>query len=112
MEKKKRPCSIWLRSFGLIHGRQGVLFGDARTVSGAELNDLDGAIADYTEAVKLKPDDSQNYLYRGQARYEKENVDGALADFTEVVRLEPASVGSCTALRAGSGTSGTITTEL
>ena len=50
--------------------------------------DLDGALADYTEAIRLKPDYALAYNNRGAARNDKKDLDGALADYTEVIRLK------------------------
>jgi tetratricopeptide (TPR) repeat protein len=44
--------------------------------------DLDGAIADYTKAIELKPDLAVAYVNRGNAKQAKSDLDGAIADFT------------------------------
>lgn len=54
-----------------------------------EVKDLDGAIADFTEAIALNPEYPALYAHRGEVYEEKELLDLALADFTTVIRLVP-----------------------
>lgn len=51
--------------------------------------DYDGAIADYSEAIRLKPDYDQPYLNRGAAYAAKNDYAAALADYTEAIRVNP-----------------------
>jgi lipoprotein NlpI len=51
--------------------------------------DLDGAIADYTKGIELKPDDAQAYYFRGDAKRVKGDSDGAIPDFTKAIQLNP-----------------------
>jgi tetratricopeptide (TPR) repeat protein len=55
----------------------------------ARRGDLDGAIRDYTEWIRLKPDDHNAYFNRGSALQKKGDLDGAIRDYTEWIRLEP-----------------------
>lgn len=50
--------------------------------------DLDGAITDYTEALRLNPT-SVAHCNRGNLLLEKGDLDGAIADYTEAIRLNP-----------------------
>jgi len=50
--------------------------------------DLDTAIADFTKAIKLKPDDAKAYNNRGLAYDEKGLYDQAIADYTEAIKLK------------------------
>jgi TonB family protein len=52
-------------------------------------SDLDSAIANYTKAIELKPDDSAAYRGRGEAKYLKSDLDGAIADYTKAIELKP-----------------------
>jgi tetratricopeptide (TPR) repeat protein len=51
--------------------------------------DYDRAIADYTRAVRLNPQDVDAYYSRAYSYYEKQEYEKALADYTEVLRLNP-----------------------
>lgn len=51
--------------------------------------DLDGALADYTEAIRLNPTDFFAFNNRANVRRDKGDLAGAVADYTEAVRLEP-----------------------
>ena len=53
--------------------------------------DLDKAIADYTEAIRLAPNDpyQQNYNNRASAYMMKGDYNRAIADHTEAIRLAP-----------------------
>src|ERR1017187_4010260 len=51
--------------------------------------DLDGAIADFTKAIELRPDLAISFEYRGKAKQAKGDLDGAIADFTKAIELKP-----------------------
>ncbi len=54
------------------------------------LKDYDGAIADATEAIRLRPDDYHlPWVYRGEARFEKGDWDTAIRDFTRAIDIVP-----------------------
>jgi tetratricopeptide (TPR) repeat protein len=59
--------------------------GNARGDSG----DLVGAIADYTEAIRLTSQIPEAYFNRGLARRRSGDLVGAIADYTEAIRLNP-----------------------
>jgi S1-C subfamily serine protease/lipoprotein NlpI len=55
-----------------------------------ENGDYQGALADYNQAIALKPDDAYAYLGRGILKYEKLNdVQRALADYNQAITLKP-----------------------
>jgi tetratricopeptide (TPR) repeat protein len=54
-----------------------------------DINEYDKAIAEYTEAIRLKPNYANAYYDCGLAYYEKADYGEAISDFTEVIRLEP-----------------------
>jgi tetratricopeptide (TPR) repeat protein len=54
-----------------------------------ENGDLDGAITDYSEAIRLNPDFADGYLNRGAARSEKNDLIGAIEDFDKALGLRP-----------------------
>jgi len=51
--------------------------------------DNDRAIADFNEAIRLKPNDASAYNNRGLAYAAKGDDDHATADFNEAARLKP-----------------------
>src|SRR5436189_3322692 len=51
--------------------------------------DLDGAIADAGEAIKLSPKIGKYWLERGISRGNKGNLEGALDDFNHAVQFAP-----------------------
>jgi tetratricopeptide (TPR) repeat protein len=53
----------------------------------------DGAMADFTELIKLEPDNPFAYYKRGLSYTNKKEFDHAITDFTEAIRLEPNKFG-------------------
>jgi tetratricopeptide (TPR) repeat protein len=51
--------------------------------------DAQGALADYTQALTLRPDYALAYTDRGRVRYELQDYQGALTDYTQALTLEP-----------------------
>ena len=49
--------------------------------------DYQGAIADYTEAIRLQPDYAAAYYSRGLAKSDLGNKQGAIADYTEAIQI-------------------------
>jgi tetratricopeptide (TPR) repeat protein len=52
-------------------------------------DDLEGQIADYSEAIRLNPEYSGAFNNRGNARFAKGDWKGAIADYDEALRLDP-----------------------
>ena len=52
------------------------------------LNDLKGAIADYTEAIKLRPDYYKAFNNRGYAKLLLDDYVGAISDFTMTIKYD------------------------
>ena len=55
----------------------------------AKDNDLDGAVREYRECIRLKPNEAAGHFYLGRALYMKNDVDGAIGAFRECIRLRP-----------------------
>ena len=62
------------------------LFSQARHE--AEAEQYDKAIADYTEAIRLKPDYAEAYDGRGQAYFRLKQYDKAISDYNEAIRIK------------------------
>lgn len=62
--------------------------GDASLAAGQ----LDQAITEYNQAIKLAPSGSDGFIGRGTVRLRQQKVEEALADFDEAVRLNPNSL--------------------
>lgn len=60
-------------------------WGDAYQYQG----NLQGAIAQYNEALKIEPDFTRGYLRRGEVHDVMGNFDAALADYDRVLQAEP-----------------------
>lgn len=54
-----------------------------------KVKDLDGAIEDYDEAIRINPKEVEAYLNRGYAKRDKGDSDGAIKDYDEAIRLNP-----------------------
>jgi tetratricopeptide (TPR) repeat protein len=68
------PQASWYRNRGLLYEEKG---------------DLDRALREFAEAVRLNPQDSLNYLTRGRAYKGRKDYDKAIADYGEAIRLDP-----------------------
>jgi tetratricopeptide (TPR) repeat protein len=60
-----------------------------RALEKARARDLDGAIADATQAIELDPKDTLAWTTRAAARDDKGDSDGAIDDYTRALELVP-----------------------
>jgi len=51
--------------------------------------DYEGAIIDFTEAIRLQPSYVDTYIQRGLVRTDIGDHEGAIKDFSEAIRLQP-----------------------
>ena len=58
-------------------------------LSAWEVGDLDKAIAEYSEAIRLKPDYAMAYTNRGIAYHSNNMLNEAIADFSKAIELAP-----------------------
>src|SRR5437870_4520000 len=54
-----------------------------------EKRDWDGALGEYREAIRLKPNDAEPHYGVGRALGEKKDLEGAQREFREAIRLKP-----------------------
>jgi tetratricopeptide (TPR) repeat protein len=57
----------------------------------ASANNIDGALLDFAEAIRLDPTLVEAYLNRGRLFIEEEELESALTDLDSAVELEPMS---------------------
>jgi tetratricopeptide (TPR) repeat protein len=60
-----------------------------RGLSKASLEDYRGAIADFTKAIEIGPQDADAYLNRGFRKGRLKDYRGAIADFTRAIEIDP-----------------------
>jgi len=61
----------------------------ARGIAKSKLNDLEGAIEDYSAAMELKPDEAWLYENRGSLFAQSRKPESAMADFDRAIELAP-----------------------
>ena len=89
-ELRLRACSEVISSPAYGSDHKAVAYrnrGNARADAGAAAE----AVADFSEAIKLRPNDASSYAGRGRAKLTLGDVSGAIADYTEALRLTPNS---------------------
>jgi tetratricopeptide (TPR) repeat protein len=59
----------------------------------------DRAIADYDEAICLRPEYGFAFYNRGSAWEEKEDISRAIADYNEALRIDPGDIWAAEALK-------------
>jgi tetratricopeptide (TPR) repeat protein len=62
---------------------------NGRALAKARGGDLDGAVADFSEAVKLKPDYAEAFYNRANALDRSGRPDRAIADYDKTIMLQP-----------------------
>lgn len=64
---------------------------DFISLGGAKANrkDYQGALVDYTQAIRINPNNPDAYYQRGVANNQLKNYQAALEDFNQVLRLNP-----------------------
>ena len=59
-----------------------------------DVQDYNGAIADFTKAIALNPNDTEAYYFRGNAKNYIQDYYGAIEDFTKAIQLYPNNANS------------------
>jgi tetratricopeptide (TPR) repeat protein len=60
-----------------------------RGIAYGKKGEYDNAIADYTRAIEIDPNDAWAYCNRGGAYDEKGDYDKAIADYTQAIEIDP-----------------------
>jgi tetratricopeptide (TPR) repeat protein len=60
-----------------------------RGIEREKKGDFDGAKADFSKAIELKPDFVAAYIDRGDVKYKTDDLNGAQADYSKAAKLEP-----------------------
>jgi tetratricopeptide (TPR) repeat protein len=74
-----------LQNLATAYNNRGVAY----RVTGKYMGDLDRAVADYDQAIRLKPGYLAAFYNRGLALADKHQYEKAIADFTTVLRTDP-----------------------
>lgn len=77
-----------LNRLSSLDPKDAVIYSDRGIVWKAE-SELDSALKDYTEAIRLDPTYATAYNNRGNAWKVKGDLDNALRDYTEAILLNP-----------------------
>ena len=54
-----------------------------------DLQDYRGAIADFTKAIELKPNNADIYFNRGNSKQKLQDRRGCIADLTKAIEIDP-----------------------
>jgi Flp pilus assembly protein TadD len=67
----------------------GTLSTAGRKVSEDDRTAYDNAIADFSQVIKLRPNDASAYRERGNAYADRGDYDRAIADYNQAIKLDP-----------------------
>jgi tetratricopeptide (TPR) repeat protein len=81
-------CTTLIQSGRETQSNLAVSFVD-RGIAYKDKGEIDRAIHDYDEAIRLKPDDATAFHNRGNAYKAKREVDRAIQDYDQAIRLQP-----------------------
>jgi len=94
-ESKSTEPDAAIRSCDAVIGETTKNLANAfyfRGIAKADKNDFDGAIGDYSQALKIDATDSDYLNSRAQAYAAKNDLDRALADYNQSIKTNPRSV--------------------
>jgi tetratricopeptide (TPR) repeat protein len=57
-----------------------------------QVQDPNGAIADYSKAIELKPDFAEAYFNRAFCKHEIKDYKGAIADYSKSIEVWPLNI--------------------
>ena len=82
-----KGCTALIESGNMNRTNLAVSFNNRGTAY-QETHDLDRAIADYDEAIRLHPAYAPAFNNRGNAHQAKGDLDAAIADYSEAIRFD------------------------
>ena len=87
----KGGVSLLTSAFVVLHhekvNAESAQFFINRGVDKLDAEDYEGAISDFTEAIKINPKNGDAYYNRGIAKEDLEDYKGAISDYTEAIRI-------------------------
>jgi tetratricopeptide (TPR) repeat protein len=92
-ESSVRACSDVIAGAGYSADERALAYqrrGNARVDAGAGAQ----AVADFNEAIRLRPNEPAAYSDRARAKLSVQDISGAIADYSEALRLAPATASS------------------
>lgn len=87
-EAQNATCDKLIKS-GKYSGNNLAIAHYHRGLTFSLMNEVDKAILDYDESIKLAPTYTRAYLGRGNAHLLKKDFDKSIADFSEVIKQDP-----------------------
>src|SRR5689334_15031791 len=85
----QRPPASLVLSADTKPGQMSAVELYNRGVDKLDTGDYQGAIADFTQALQLNPNDADTYYNRGYAQHTLGDYDKAITDYSEAIRLNP-----------------------
>lgn len=87
-QRRIETCTQLLTAKGFSTSDRAHIFNN-RGIAYEKIDEFDKAVADYDQAISLKPDFSWAYHNRGIVHRRQGDLDKAIADHTEALRLDP-----------------------
>lgn len=89
--KYKDAIDLYSKAIELYPKNERIKISEAyfnRGINKRYLNDLSGAISDYSKAIEIRPEYYKAYHNRGFAKMKKQDFNGAIEDFTIIIKSE------------------------
>ncbi len=88
VDQQIKSCTALIQSGGGTTKNRAIAY-NSRGIAYYDKKDLDRAIADYSEAIRLDPKYAIAHNNRGVAYRDKGDFDGAIEDFSDAILLDP-----------------------